>query len=940
MLDTEQRLLNARKFAEDWKGKGREKADDQTFWNSFLMEVLGVERVFHEIEYQKPVKAGRSTKWIDAYIASSKVLIEQKSLGIDLTKPGRQSDDENLTPYEQAVRYASYLPPAEYPDFIITSNFESFLIYDRRNDPGGLSPVSVRLEELPDQLSVFDFITDPINAIIERQVKISKEAAGIIGRIYALVREQYVDPDRSGADLAALMVRILFCLYAEDAGLFEKNLFYNYLKDVPAGEGRFREALLTLFKVLDTPKEQRDPYLGATLAQFPYVNGGLFAGEIEIPIFTDEIKREILDDSSHRFDWAGISPVIFGSIFESILSGEQRRAGGMHYTSVQNIRKVIDPLFLDGIVAKLREAGEDKARLRALQDEIASLSFLDPACGSGNFLTQTYIELRGVENEILRRLVSGGQLSLELEDLRVKVNVGQFFGIEINDFAVNVANAALWIADHQSNIETSGILSRRIVNLPLVDYHHIVCGNALRMDWGALRAAEGGRPYDFIMGNPPFLGSKYQTDEQRREIESVCFGVDGKPIKGVGTLDYVCGWYYKAAQLMQGTDCRAAFVSTNSICQGESVSTLWGALLTGYACHIDFGYRTFKWESEAKGMAAVHCVIVGFSVAANDAPRVIFGNDNTTSSFSGLSRESKELPANINGYLIFAPNIFVGSRAKPLCGMPPIGIGNKPIDGGNYLFTREGKDAFLKTEPRAEKWFRPWIGSDEFINGYTRFCLWLGDCPPNELRTMPEAMRRVEAVRAFRLASKSAPTRKLAETPTRFHVENMPKENYIVIPKVSSERRKYIPIGMLTPETFASDLVFLIPGATLYHFGILTSNVHNAWMRAVAGRLKSDYRYSKDIVYNNFPWPEANEAQQAEIAALAQGVLDARLLFPNSSLADLYDPLTMPPELTRAHQALDKAVMKLYGGWGKWQSEADCVADLMTRYQALVEKGK
>ena len=660
------------------------------------------------------------------------------------------------------------------------------------------------------------------------------------------------------------------------------------------------------------------------LAAFPYVNGGLFADEnIIIPRLDETIVDLLLHRASSDFDWSSISPTIFGAVFESTLNPETRRSGGMHYTSIENIHKVIDPLFLDDLKAELAEIQSitvettRKRRLKDYQHKLAGLKFLDPACGSGNFLTETYISLRKLENEALRSL--SDQIMLGDVTNPIQVSIGQFYGIEINDFAVTVAKTALWIAESQMMKETEDIMHMSLDFLPLKSYANIVEGNALRMDWESVVPKQ---ELNYIMGNPPFVGARMMSPEQKDDLNSVFPGW-----KNAGNLDYVSCWYKNAADLMDGTAVRSALVSTNSVTQGESVANLWKPLFEA-GIHIDFAHRTFRWDSEAKMKAHVHCVIVGFSVAPNSKPKVIFTSDRP------------QIAENINGYLLDADNVFVESRNKPICDVPEIGIGNKPIDGGNYLFTEEEMQEFVEKEPASKKWFKPWYGSQEFINRKPRYCLWLGDCPPNELRKMPECMKRVNAVRQLRLESKSAGTRKLADTPTRFHVENMPKGTYIVIPEVSSERRKYVPMGFMSPDILCSNLVKIIPNATLYHFGILTSNVHMAWMRAVCGRLKSDYRYSKDVVYNNFPWPTPTDEQKAKIKETAQAILDARALYPDSSLADLYDETTMPPELRKAHQQNDKAVMRAYGFDIKTTTETSCVAELMRMYQKLTERSK
>ena len=605
----------------------------------------------------------------------------------------------------------------------------------------------------------------------------------------------------------------------------------------------------------------------------------------------------------------------------------------MHYTSIENIHKVIDPLFLDDLKAELDKIIElkvfntKKERIKDYIEKLSRLKFLDPACGSGNFLTETYISLRRLENRALEELYKE-QVAMG-ETTPIKVSIGQFYGIEINDFAVTVAKTALWIAESQTMKDTIKILHMNLDFLPLRSYANIIEGNALRIDWKELTndsnkntppRCENSYSINYIMGNPPFVGARYMSKEQKNDLLSIFSGW-----KNAGNLDYVCCWYKKSADYMQNSNIRAALVSTNSISQGESVANLWKPLFES-GVHIDFAHRTFRWDSEASIKAHVHCVIIGFSTSPNSKDKVIYTSDRA------------HIVKNINGYLIDADNIFVESRSKPLCDVPSIGIGNKPIDGGRYLFTKDEMIDFVKKEPTSEKWFKPWYGSQEFINRKPRYCLWLGDCPPNELRKMPECMKRVQEVRDFRLASKSAGTRKLADRPTRFHVENMPDSTYIIVPEVSSEKRRYIPMGFLTPDILSSNLVKIIPNATLYHFGVLTSNVHMAWMRTVAGRLKSDYRYSKDIVYNNFPWPAPTPEQKTKIERTAQGILDARALYPDSSLADLYDELTMPPELRRAHQYNDRAVMNAYGFDIKTTTESSCVAELMRRYRALTEK--
>jgi len=865
------------------------------------------------------------TIFIDGLIKSTRVLIEQKGQDIDLRKGYKQSDGQMLTPFQQARRYAGYLPHDQNPRWIIVCNFKEFHIHDmnRPND----TPEVVLLSDLEKEYSRLNFLVDTGDENIKREMEISMQAGELVGKLYDAFMKQYIDPtnERTLKSLNMLCVRLVFCLYAEDAGIFGKpNMFHDFLRN--RGMQKGRKALRELFRILDQKPEERDPYLAEDdpdLAAFPYVNGGLFSDEeIEIPPFNEEIYNLLLTRASEDFNWSDISPTIFGAVFESTLNPDTRRKGGMHYTSIENIHKVVDPLFLDDLRAELNEIRQisviktREKRLLTFQEKIASLKFLDPACGSGNFLTETYLSLRKLENEVLS-ILYGGQIMMGAAIDPIKVSIGQFYGIEINDFAATVAKTALWIAESQMMKLTEDIVHMNLDFLPLKSYVNIVEGNALRVDWeSVVPKAE----LSYIMGNPPFVGARLMGEAQKADVNAVFPGW-----KNVGNLDYVCCWYKKAADLMKNTAIRAALVSTNSVTQGESVSLLWKPLFES-GVHIDFAHRTFRWDSEASSKAHVHCVIVGFSLAPNNAPRVIYTDGRP------------QIVSNINGYLIEADDVFVDSRSKPLCDVPEIGIGNKPIDGGNYLFTEEEMQEFITKEPTSCEWFKPWYGSQEFINRKPRYCLWLGKCPPNILRKMPECMKRVEAVRDFRLSSSSAGTVKLADKPTRFHVENMPEGTYILVPEVSSERRRYVPMGFMTPDVLCSNLVKIIPNASLYHFGILTSNVHMAWMRTVCGRLKSDYRYSKDIVYNNFPWPTPTDAQKAKIEQTAQAILDARALYPDCSLADLYDEVTMPPELRKAHQQNDKAVMEAYGMPVRETTEASCVAELMRRYQELTKQ--
>lgn len=925
-MTTAQQQQAARNFAAYWKDKGYEKGESQPFWLSLLRDVYGVEHPEQFIQFEEQVHLDH-TSFIDGTIPATHVLIEQKGLGKDLNKPIKQSDGALLTPFEQAKRYILELPVSQHPRWVVTCNFSTFYVYDMERPRG--EPEIIELANLEKEYYRLQFLVDAGNEHLKREMEVSIAAGEIVGLLYDAFYKQYANPEseHSLKSLNKLCVRLVFCLYAEDAGIFgHHGMFHDYLKGFDTRG--LRKGLVDLFRVLDTKLQDRDPYLkddNPELAAFPYVNGGLFSDEnIEIPPFTDEIRDLLLVKASENFNWSEISPTIFGAVFESTLNPETRRSGGMHYTSIENIHKVIDPLFLDELKAELDEICANPvertrtAKLRVFQRKLASLTFLDPACGSGNFLTETYLSLRRLENKILVKLSHGQVTMYSASESPIQVSISQFYGIEINDFAVTVAKTALWIAESQMMKETEKILLVPLEFLPLKTNAFIVEGNALRVDWESVVPKS---KLNYIMGNPPFVGARLMGKEQKADVNTIFPGW-----KNAGNLDYVCCWYKKASDMMQGTSVRSALVSTNSVSQGESVANLWKPLFDA-GVHIDFAYRTFRWDSEAKIKAHVHCVIIGFSVAASSTPKKLFDGDRY------------QVANNINGYLLDGENVFVESRSKPICNVPEIGIGNKPIDGGFYLFEKEEMEDFIKKEPSSKKYFRPWYGSREFINQKPRYCLWLGECTPAELKAMPHCMERVKAVREYRLASPSPGTVKLADKPTRFHVENMPKGHYVVIPEVSSEKRRYIPIGYLDDSKLCSNKLRLVPSATLFIFGVLESNVHMAWMRCVCGRLKSDYDYSIKIVYNNFPWPAPTEQQKAKIEQTAQAILDARALYPDSSLADLYDELTMPPELRKAHRDNDRAVMDAYGfikGTAARTSESACVTELMKLYQKKV----
>lgn len=925
IMTEKQQQTAAKQFAQEWQGRGYEKGESQPFWMALLRNVYGVQQPEQFISFENQVKLN-NTSFIDGYIESTHVLIEQKGIDKDLRKPVRQSDGSSLTPFQQAKRYAAELPYSKRPRWVVACNFKSFLVYDMEQPNG--EPEEILLENLEKEYYRLQFLVDSGSAHIKREMEVSIKAGQLVGQLYDELLKQYINPNSpvSLRSLNILCVRLVFCLYAEDAGIFGRHgMFHDYLIDFTPD--RLREALIGLFKVLNTKEPDRDPYMDSKLAAFPYVNGGLFAdNNIEIPRFNAKIYDLLLSKASDDFDWSQISPTIFGAVFESTLNPETRRSGGMHYTSIENIHKVIDPLFMDALNDEYQQILEIKiektriARLNALQEKLANLKFLDPACGSGNFLTETYLSLRRLENEIICNLYANNPIFMGAFFNPVKVGINQFYGIEINDFAVTVATTALWIAESQMLKETERIVNGDLDFLPLKSYANIVEGNALRIDWSDVVTAT---ELNYIMGNPPFVGARLMSAVQKEDLLNV-FGIKWK---NAGNLDYVCCWYKLAADYMRGTKICAALVSTNSVSQGEQVANLWKPLIEDLGIHLNFAWRTFRWDSEANVKAHVHCVIIGFSYEYQ-GKAAIYDNGNKT------------ICDNLNPYLCDAPNVFIGSRSRPLCDVPYLLTGSQRIDNDNFMFDEDSKSEFCKKEPLAEKFFRVWYGADEFINNRPRWCLYLGDCSPSELRGMPSCLRIIEKVREYRLASKRGATVKAAQYPNRFGLEVIPDSNFMIVPVVSSERRRYIPLGFMAPENLCSNQVNLIPNATLYHFGVLESNVHMAWMRAVAGRLKSDYRYSKDIVYNNFPWPHPTEQQKAKIEKTAQAILDARNLYPDCSLADLYDEVTMPPELRKAHQDNDRAVMEAYGFPIKNFTESDCVAKLFELYQEYVKGEK
>lgn len=919
-------------FVAHWTGKGYEKGESQIFWTTLLNQIFGIEHPEQFITFEQQVHLDH-TSFIDAFIPSTHVMIEQKSLGKNLAEGIKQSDGSVLNPFQQAKRYASELPYSQRPRWIVTCNFAEFWVYDMEQPNG--EPQKILLADLEKEYYRLRFLVDAGNEHLKREMEVSFKAGKLVGEIYDLLQKQYIDADKPETlrSLNVLCVRLVFCLYAEDAMLFgTKTAFHDYLAQYQAKN--IRRALIDLFDVLDTPENKRDPYMDDALKFFPYVNGGLFSHDehLIIPQFTDELKELILAKASDDFDWSEISPTIFGAVFESTLNPETRRSGGMHYTSLENIHKVIDPLFLNAlreefevIKQSLPAPKQDfkkrkvyelptsaKQRLLAFQDKLASLTFFDPACGSGNFLTESYISLRRLENKVISVLYLGQSVIGEFAN-PIKVDIRQFYGIEINDFAVSVATTALWISEQQMLQETEKIASFNIQPLPLKPYHNIHEGNALRLDWTEVIAPE---KLNYIMGNPPFVGTKYQSKEQKEDILAIC--PDLKP------LDYVTGWYKKAADIIQGTNVKCAFVSTNSITQGEQVAPLWHTLNN---VHIDFAYRTFRWDSEADIKAHVHCVIIGFSIGQSTEPKYLY-----------LESGQITVCDNINGYLLPAPSVHIEARRDPICvNAPKMSKGSQPTDGGNLLLTKEEKDSLLQVSPQFEPYIKRYMGADDLINNRERYCLWLVNCPPNILRSSSEVLRRLEGVRQSRLESTKEATRKWADMPSVFTENRQPDRDYIILPVVSSERRRYMPMCYVAKDVIANANAQMIPDGDLYSFGVLMSNVHNAWMRATCGRLETRYAYSATIVYNNFPWPNPTDEQKAKIEATAQAILDARAKYPDCSLADLYDEVTMPPELRKAHQDNDRAVMQAYGFVPGKTSESECVARLFEMYQELTK---
>lgn len=917
----------AKKFVELWKDKGYEKGEAQKFWIQLLRDIFGIEDSEQYIDFELPVKLER-TSFADGYIESTHTLIEMKGRNVDLRKPEKQSDGSMLTPYQQAKRYSDNLGYTKRARWIIVSNFQQIDIYDM--DKLHSEPERIELENLPKDYFMLNILVDSEDENIKREESLSVDAGIIVGKIYKALSNEYLkkEPDESkfATSINALCVRLVFCLYAEDSGLFGRHMmFHDYLKKYPASE--LKTALTKLFKILDTPKENRDPFENEELLEFPYINGGLFADEnIIIPQFTEEIKKTLLIDASENFNWSEISPTIFGGVFESTLNPETRRAGGMHYTSVQNIHKVIDALFLDELTYELDKIMEISVirdrnkKLLAFQEKLSKLKFLDPACGSGNFLTETYLSLRKLENRMIEAYYQG-QTQIGTEDINpIKVSINQFYGIEINDFAVTVAKTALWIAEAQMYEKTRDIVLINSDFLPLKSYTQIWEGNALRIDWNDLIDK---KELDYIIGNPPFIGSS-RTDsknEQKKDMELLF-----EDVKGYGKLDYVAGWYKKSAIYIKNTNIKCAFVSTNSITQGEQVSLLWKNLFDNYNIEIIFAYRSFKWQNESNKSASVVCVIVGFREKKSiHIDKFIFDEDKKTK------------VKYINGYLLNQDDLYIKSRSNALTeGLPKMLQGNKPWDGGYLILNEEEKEKMIEEYPESQEFIKRFLGGSELIHNKNRYCLWLKDTNPEKYVKIPEIVTRLNLVAEERKKTKTVAVKLQAETPMLFSQIRQPDTDYLAIPEVSTDNRIYIPMDFLTKDDIASNKLFIIPGASLYLFGILTSNVHMAWMRTVAGRLGTGYSYSPSV-YNNFPFPDVNEKQKEKIINTAKAILDARKEYSKSSLSELYgDNLKLYTKLYQAHKNNDAAVMEAYGFDWRKMSESDCVAELMKMYKKLI----
>lgn len=892
MLSWEDIETNAVAFAAKWKNSaGNEKQQAQTFEKD-LMGIFGVD--WHDGLHEHPVinSEGRQN-YID-YLLPGKILIEMKSKGESLIRA-----------YNQGYDYVKCLKPDEYPELLLVSDFEWIQVTNLKTMQ---TFKQYKLKDLKKHVRMLGGLAGYDSAVtFKTDIEVNTDASYKMAKLHdALKANGY-----TGKNLEVYLVRLLFCLFGEDTGIFEQKAFEHYLQHSREDGSDLSGRLTDLFNTLNTPDNQRMTNLPDELKKLRYINGGIFADNLPSAYFDGKMRQIMLDCCD--FDWSYISPAIFGSMFQGVMDDVERRTLGAHYTSEENILKVIKPLFLDDLWDEFERAKRTREELEAFHDKIARLTFLDPACGCGNFLIITYRELRLLEFELLKMIYDNKQLTLI--NLLCKVSVEQFYGIEYEEFPCQIAQVGLLLMKHQMDKQVSHYFGLNMIDFPIKESAHIVHSNALMIDWEDVVTKD---KLNYIVGNPPFVGTNQMSTEQRDDMNRI-FNDE----KNRGKLDYVTAWYKKSAELFKYSKIQAAFVSTNSITQGEQPCILW-PILNNYSIHIDFAYRTFKWSNEAKGKAAVHCVIIGFSSNVDTNKKILYDENGNLQTVE-----------NINLYLVSAPNIIVNSRTKPLNDIPKICKGSQPTDGGNLLLSENEKDDLLTSYPHLEPYIKPCYGAAEFINNIKRYCLWFVDLKDRSVFRIPEIKDRLEKVKESRENSTSEFTRNKADLPYLFTNIRQPEGNYLIIPSVSSERRKYVPIGFLEPNIIATNLVLIVPNAALYHFGILTSNVHNAWMRTVAGRLKSDYRYSGNIVYNNFPWPETTPDQQARIEATAQLVLDARANYPDNSLADLYDPLSMPPDLLKAHKKLDTEVCKAYGTI--WKKEEDCVADLMKMYVDLTK---
>lgn len=865
----------AQTFSQEWANEAREEAEAKSFWDDFF-QVFGISRR-RVATFERPVKKLDNKAGFIDLLWKGVLLVEHKSRGKSLDKAVQQAKD-----------YFAGLTDAELPKYILVSDFQYFRLYDLEND----SHTEFELTELVQHVHLFGFIAGYEKRTYKEEDPVNIQAAELMGKLHDRLEEV----GYSGHDLEVYLVRLLFCLFADDTNLFDKGIFWQYLELQTKPDGSdLALHLASIFQTLNIPTEKRLKNLEESLTQFPYVNGKLFEESLPLAAFDSPMRTMLLQACA--LDWGQISPAIFGSMFQAVMNPQERRNVGAHYTSEKNIQKLIKPLFLDELHNEFERAKGNKTQLQALHKKLATLRFLDPACGCGNFLVITYRELRELEIQVLRELHKSGQGFLDIREI-IQIDVDQFYGIESDEFAGQITQVALWLIDHQMNLKVSHEFGQYFVRLPLTKAATIVHGNALRIDWESLVPKT---QLHYILGNPPFVGKQLQNAAQKADMELVFTGVPG-----AGVLDYVTAWYLKAAKYIQDTTIRCAFVSTNSIAQGEQVGVLWNELYHHYHLKIHFAHRTFAWKNEAKGNAAVHCVIIGFGARDRDDKR-LFDYEN----IKGEPTERKV--KNINPYLTEGSDTVILKRTKPLCHVSEMLKGSQPTDGGNLLLSDSEKEEYLKKEPEGEKFIRPFLGADEFINGIKRWCFWLTDIQPHELKQLPLLLKRVEAVKASRLASSKLSTVKWAQFPTLFTENRQPENDYLLIPSVSSENRRYIPIGFMPKEVITSNLCLTIPNATLFLFGILTSEMHMAWVKYTCGRLGNGFRYSNTIVYNNYPFPKnASPAQKQKVEQAAKKVLNVRAHYPDSSLADLYDPLSMPPDLVKAHQTLDKAVDLCY----------------------------